>query len=79
MAFYIEIDKISKTGDETIYEFSETETGKGRLRLDIASGDVTEVVAALGDAQGRRFKRAAVKVVRHWKEGQLPDKTCWAS
>lgn len=79
MAFYIEIDKISETGDVAIYEFSDTETGKGRLRLDKASGDVTEVVAAPGDAQGRRFQRAAVKVVRHWKEGQLPDKTCWAS
>jgi len=79
MAFYIEIDKISETVAEAIYEFSDTEAGKGRLRLDKASGDVTEVMAAPGDDKGRRFQRAAVKVVRHWKEGQLPDKTCWAS
>lgn len=79
MAFYIEIDKISENVDEAIYEFSDTEAGKGRLRLDKASGDVMEVVAAPGDVHGRRFQRAAVKVVGHWKEGQLPDKTCWAS
>jgi hypothetical protein len=79
MAFYIEIDKISENADEAIYDFSDSEARKGRLRLDKASGDVTEVVAAPGDVHGRRFQRAAVKVVRHWKEGQLPDKTCWAS
>jgi len=79
MAFYVEIDKISETVNEAIYEFSDTEAGKGRLRLDKASGDVTEVVAAPSDVHGRRFQRAAVKVIRHWKEGKLPGKTCWAS
>lgn len=79
MAFYIEIDKISETVDEAIYEYSDTETGAGRLRLDKASGDVTESVAAPGDTRGHRFQRAAVKIVRHWKEEPLPDKTCWAS
>lgn len=79
MAFYIEIDKISETVDEVIYEFSDTKAGKGRLRLDKASGDGTEVVAAPGDVHGRRFQRAAVNVFLHWKEAQLPDKTCWAS
>ena len=79
MAFYIKIDKISETVDEAIYEFSDTETGTGRLRLDKVSGYVTEVVAAPGDSRGHRFQRAAVKVVRHWREGPLPGKTCWAS
>jgi hypothetical protein len=79
MAFYIEIDKISKTVDEAAYEFSDSGTGTGRLRLDKASGNVTEVVPAPGDSRGHRFQRAAVKVIRHWKEGPLPDKTCWAS
>lgn len=79
MAFCIEIEKISETVNETIYEFFDMATGKGRLRLDKASGEVTEVAAAPGDGQGHRFQRAAVKVLRHWKEGQLPEKTCWAS
>lgn len=79
MAFYIDIEKISETVDETIYEFSDTQAGKGQLRIDKASGNVTEVIPAPGDSQGHRFQRAAVKVLRHWKDGQFPNKTCWAS
>jgi len=79
MAFYIEIEKVSETVYEAIYEYSDTEAGKGRLRIDKGSGEVTEVVAAPGDSKGHRFQRSSVKVRRHWKEGPLPDKTCWAS
>lgn len=79
MAFFIYIDKISETVDEVVYEYSDVQARKGRLRLDKATGDVIEVVAAPGDDQRRRFQRATIKVLQHWRNGEFPDKTCWAS
>jgi hypothetical protein len=79
MAFYITINKTSETAEACTYEFSDTETGKGLLRIEKETGNVTEVMAAPGDTSGRRFERAAVKIMRHWKLGEFPDETCWAS
>jgi hypothetical protein len=79
MAFYITIKKISETNDTVIYEYFDEQTGKGQLQLAKESGDVAEVMPAPGDSSGRRFQRAAMKVVQHWKAGEFPDETCWAS
>lgn len=79
MAFYITIKKISETCDGAIYEYFDDQIGKGRLQLSKKSGDVSELSHAEGDNSGRRFQRAAMKIAQHWREGELPDETCWAS
>ena len=79
MAFYITINKVAETSETVTYEYFDEEAGKGQLKINRATGDVAEVFAAPGDASGRRFQRAAMKVIKHWKEGEFPEETCWAS
>lgn len=79
MAFYITIQKIRETSSSVDYEFFDEQIGKGQLQLSKVSGDIREVLHAPGDNSGRRFQRAAMKVVQHWKIGELPEQTCWAS
>lgn len=79
MAFYITIKKISETSDAVIYEYFDDQSSTGRLQLTKETGDVTELLHASGDNSGRKFQRAAMKVVQHWRVGQFPDETCWAS
>jgi hypothetical protein len=79
MAFYIVIKKINETNETVSYEYSDEQTGRGQLRLAKASGDVTEIIHAPGDNSGRRFQRAAMKIAQHWKAGEFPEETCWAS
>lgn len=79
MAFYIAIKKKSESMDHVIYEYSDSNSSPGMLKLDKASGEVSEVAPAAGDESGRRFQRAAMKVMQHWKAGDLPEETCWAS
>jgi len=79
MAFYITINKIDETADFSTYEFFDHEARKGTLKIRKDTGDVSEIMAAPGDTSGRIFERAAVKVLRHWKVGEYPAETCWAS
>ncbi|KRB98278.1 hypothetical protein [Duganella sp. Root198D2] len=79
MAFYITINKIAETADICTYEFLDHEAGRGVLQIGKDTGDITEIMAAPGDTAGRIFERAAVKVLRHWKIGEYPAETCWAS
>lgn len=79
MAFYIEILKINETAEFVDYEFGDVGAEKGRLRLDKSTGEVAELVGASADTSGRRFRRAATKVLEHWSKGELPNETCWAS
>lgn len=78
MAFYINIKKLGETESCADYSFSD-EAGEGRLRIDKQTGEVQELAGAPGDSSGRRFQRAAMKVVQHWKAGELPEATSWAS
>jgi len=77
MAFYILIDKISETEAEAFYRFYDTAYPDdiGELRLDKAS----EAIEMTKPSRDAFFNRAAAKVARHWRDGVLPDSTCWAS
>lgn len=79
MAFYIDIRKVEETADYAVYEFGDDDAGMGRLRITKADGNVSQLDSAPADHSGRRFQRAASKVIEHWKKGELPAETCWAS
>lgn len=79
MAFFIDIKKDGETASYADYVFSDDVVGEGRLRIDKGTGEVQELAPAPRDDSGSRFQRAAMKVLQHWKAGELPDSTCWAS
>ncbi|KRG76312.1 hypothetical protein ABB30_09965 [Stenotrophomonas ginsengisoli] len=77
MAFYILIDKVLETESEALYRFYDTAHPDevGELRLDKTS----ETIEMTKPSREVFFNRAATKIARHFREGSLPDSTCWAS
>jgi uncharacterized protein affecting Mg2+/Co2+ transport len=88
MGIYVEVIKTNKENERFVfydYQFSipniETKTLKlvaGKLKIDKKNGEVHTVVLAQGD-KGARAQRAAWALIRHWKNGEFPDKTSWES
>lgn len=50
----------------------------GKLKIDKRNGDVHTLELAEGD-NGMHAQRASWALMKHWKKGEYPDKTCWAS
>ncbi|GAB5096256.1 hypothetical protein [Caballeronia sp. HLA56] len=79
MAFYIEIEKNTENDVVATYRYWSVENDCGEFEINKQSGEVKLLIQANGDRQGHLFNRAALKVMRGWKQGKLPDKTVWAS
>ena len=80
MAIYVPIRKVKEDDVSVEYRFSwSMETNFGLLQVDKRTGEVRVIQALPGDEKNRAFNCAARKVFLHWKEGEFPDETCWAS
>jgi hypothetical protein len=80
MAIYIEIRKVSEDDASAEYVFRLEGRGEGRLRLIKSTGEVELLETLAGDSAERGFfDRAAHKLQSHWRNGELPEATCWAS
>ena len=79
MAIYIEIIKVAETAGQAEYSFGASAEKVGRLRLNKASGAVTVLVPLADDVGSRYTARATQKIVQHWRKGESPARTCWAS
>jgi hypothetical protein len=79
MAFYIKIMKLFEDGNSATFSFGDGADTSGTFRFDKAAGDATLLTPMPGDENGHRFGRAAVKIIRAAKLGDLPEVTEWAS
>lgn len=50
----------------------------GVIKIDKKTGETHVVKLAEGN-KGAYAQRAAAALINHWKNGEFPDKTCWAS
>ncbi len=78
MAFYIEMDKVEETDEYVEYSFGRN-SAFGLIRLDKNNKTVRVLKECSLDISGKWSQRAAVKLVRLWRSGSLPEKTQWAS
>lgn len=69
------IREIKTASGKTRYETKEV---NGKLKINKKNGDVHILELAEGD-DGGHAKRASWALMKHWKKGEFPDKTCWAS
>jgi hypothetical protein len=81
MGVYIEIQKISETAAEAVYEYIPEfdKSRAGRLVIDKRSGKVKELESGHAGSSNSHFVRAASKILRHHQNGEYPEHTCWAS
>jgi hypothetical protein len=81
VAVYIPIVKLTENDVSVEYAFGPDERdGMGKLRIDKKTGDV-EILATPKQEKNPEFygPRAARKVTQHWRDGEFPDRTCWAA
>ena len=79
MAFYVKIEKCAEDNLMAKYRFWSVQDNCGEFEINKQSGEIKLLAQADGDQQGHLFNRAAVKIMREWKQGRLPDMTEWAS
>lgn len=55
------------------------QTNFGRVKIIKVNGDVKVIDPMLDDIRGRRASATAFKLRQHWKQGNFPQATIWAS
>lgn len=78
MAFSIHIKKISEDGKFVYYAYGSTNMKFGHIKIEKANGNTFLIELAEGD-EGAQAKRAGWALMKHWKEGEYPEETHWAS
>jgi hypothetical protein len=79
LGLQIAIRKVADNGDVVEYSYSTRDNGEGRVELRRETGDVVLVRPSPDDADGFLFQRVAAKLRKHWRAGEVPDSTWWAS
>ncbi len=79
MAFYIKITKVETNENTVRYRFEAENGREGLFDFKSSDGAVELVKAMEGDGNEHCFKRAAAKIYKEWKNGNLPDEAEWAS
>ena len=79
MAFYVKITKTFEDSVSATYRFEDSAHCAGTLKFSKPDGQAALLTPMPGDEHGYHFDRAAAKLRKHWKRGELPDFTEWAS
>jgi hypothetical protein len=79
MAIYVLIYKTEETSEDATYAFGPSEDRCGQLRIIKKTGEITVVSEAPDDVKQSLSLRAIRKLSQHWKAGEFPERTCWAS
>jgi hypothetical protein len=79
MGTYVLIRKVSETDLDAVYEFGPNELEVGRFRINKGNGEVELLQPVPKERAEFYFQRAMVKILQHFKLGEMPDRTCFAS
>ena len=77
MAFYILINKVSESEEEAVYSFYDSAYPDDVGELVI--NKLTSTTKHLKGTNERFYMRAATKVIKSFKSGELPEFLEWAS
>ena len=75
MGMLIDIKKVSEDDTKVFYLLSTPEGDVGKLSINKKTGDIQS------DNEEKKglVVRAGIKLVQHWRKGEFPDITYWAS
>jgi hypothetical protein len=79
MAFYIKIEKTEEDNDKATYRFTGDGGASGKFAISKESGEFELVEEMPGDIEQAVYRRASIKILREWRNGNLPEMTEWAS
>ncbi len=79
LGLQIMVRRVSLDASSAEYTYNTRGNAHGLVRVDRTTGEVILVRAAPDDGEGLLFSRVAFKLKKHWHEGDLPERTHWAS
>jgi hypothetical protein len=81
MGMLIHIKKKSEynNGREFLYSFSTPEGDFGEVSIDKSTGECFVVQEPEWDKESKLAIRVGIKLLQHWRKGEFPDITMWAS
>ena len=79
MAFYVMLIKVNEDEQGVTYSFGSDSEHLGKIHLDKHQGTIQEIEPINSENYQHLLVRAEVKLRQHWKAGNFPDHTCWAS
>ncbi len=79
MAFYIRIEKVTEDNDKAGYRFIGDDNYQGSFAILKTSGELNLIEGIPGDLDGGMYRRASMKILREWRNGNLPELAEWAS
>lgn len=75
MGMLIDIKKTSEDDTKAFYSLSTPEGDIGELSINKKTGDIQSE----NEEKKGLVIRAGIKLVQHWRKGEFPDITYWAS
>lgn len=79
MALFIEIDMVEENSETALYAFYTDCGNAGKVSINKQTGECFVIEEPENDEEGILSIRVGIKLTQHWRSGELPKKTCWAS
>lgn len=79
MGILIDIKKESETAESASYSFYIDYEYHGKVSINKKTGECFVIEEPVEDKESRLAIRVGRVLVEHWKKGEFPDITCWAS
>jgi hypothetical protein len=79
MGLLIDIKKTHESRLEVFYAFSTSLGNAGEVSINKQTGEFYIISEPDKDVDSKLAIRVGVKLMQHWRNGQLPEQTCWAS
>ena len=79
MAFYVMLIKVNEDEQGVTYHFGSNSEHLGKVHLDKQNGTIQEIETINSENYQHLLTRAGVKLRQHWKSGNFPEHSCWAS
>ena len=78
MGVYISINRIADADEYVDYAFVESDRKPGIIRVNRSTGSM-DLIENPSDYSEFVWRRAMRRLELHWKKGEYPERTCWAS
>jgi len=80
MGLLIDIKKIEENEEKAVYSFSTFPNGNsGKVAIHKKTGECFVIDEPEYDKESKLAVRVGIVLVEHWRKGEFPDVTCWAS
>lgn len=79
MGLLIDIKKVGESNEEAFYFFWTPEGDEGKVSINKNNGDIKVIEEPTKDIHQSLTTRVGAKLRQHWKNGEFPEVTMWAS